>query len=133
MAMAAFKPATGGTGSTTMYIIHADHLGGTNVVSDGSGNVTQALDYYPYGSRRINSGTDVSQREFIGEMFDESSSLSYLNARYYNGSRGQFLSEDPVHLALGDAAQVKGYTGLPQHAYLADPQLLNSYGAGCKL
>ena len=56
----------------------------------------------------------MSQREYIGQMYDEASNLSYLNARYYDGNRGQFLSEDPVFLAL------------PSNI-LADPQQMNSY------
>ena len=76
--------------------------------------MVQTLDYYPYGSPRIKSGTDVSQREYIGQMYDEASNLSYLNARYYDGNRGQFLSEDPVFWAL------------PSNI-LADPQQMNSY------
>jgi len=38
-----------------------------------------------------------------------------LQARYYDGSKGQFLSEDPVF--LGD----------PKQQVLTDPQSLNSY------
>jgi hypothetical protein len=38
-----------------------------------------------------------------------------LNARYYEGSRGQFLSQDPI--LLGD----------PKSQNLIDPQSLNSY------
>jgi RHS repeat-associated protein len=41
--------------------------------------------------------------------------LSYLNARYYDGARGQFLSEDPVF--LDD----------PNKQKLTDPQSLNTY------
>ena len=40
---------------------------------------------------------------------------AFLNARYYNGTPGQFLSEDPVF--LGD----------PKSQVLTDPQSLNSY------
>ena len=38
--------------ATTTHIVHADHLGGTNVVSDADGDVVQTLDYYAYGSIR---------------------------------------------------------------------------------
>jgi RHS repeat-associated protein len=41
--------------------------------------------------------------------------LSYLNARYYDSGRGQFLSEDPVFL------------GEPKQQDLANPQNLDSY------
>jgi RHS repeat-associated protein len=114
------------TASAVTRYMHPDHLGSTNVVSDQSMNAVQTLDYYPYGGTRIDSGTDVSQREFIGQFYDEQNSLSYLNARYYEPARGQFLSQDPVHLAIGTPA-VESLTGQSQKAVLSDPQLLNSY------
>ena len=43
----------------------------------------------PYGSQRIATGSHSEQRRFIGEHYDTESDLSYLNARYYQGSRGQ--------------------------------------------
>jgi RHS repeat-associated protein len=50
-----------------------------------------------------------------------------LMARYYNGSNGQFLSEDPVFLAVGNRGQLKELTQQEQQQFLADPQLMNSY------
>jgi RHS repeat-associated protein len=91
--------------------MHPDNLGSTNVVTDTTGNVIQALDYYPYGSMRINSGTEASARKYIGQ-FTDGTSLNYLNARYYDSSRGQFLSQDPVFWGKQN---------------LQDPQSLNSY------
>lgn len=88
--------------ATSTYYAHQDHLGSTNVVTDAFGDqATQVLDYYPYGSKRISSGSDVSKREYIGEMEDTETSLSYLNARYMDSQRGQFLSQDPAYLAVG--------------------------------
>jgi RHS repeat-associated protein len=99
--------------------MHADHLGSTQAVSDESGALTQSIDYYPFGGKRIESGTDVSHREFIGENFDELSDLSYLNARYLDSSRGQFLSQDPVFWEVGISREGLGV--------LTNPQLQNSY------
>ena len=107
------------TTATTTHIVHTDHLGGTNAITDADGDIVQALDYYPYGDRRINSGTDVSKREYIGEMYDAESGLNYLNARYYQSSRGQFLSQDPVFWENGQTDTGK--------FVLTNPQLLNSY------
>jgi RHS repeat-associated protein len=49
-----------------------------------------------------------------------------LNARYYNPSQGQFISQDPVFLAIGDANKLQRLTGLDQQGFLSDPQLANS-------
>lgn len=50
-----------------------------------------------------------------------------MNARYYEGSRGQFLSQDPAFLAVGNAGDLKSKTGLDLQTYLSDPQGFNSY------
>jgi RHS repeat-associated protein len=51
-----------------------------------------------------------------------------LQARYYDGSKGEFLSEDPSFLAVGDRSQLQRVTGQDQTLFLSDPQLINSYG-----
>lgn len=104
---------------TTTYYVHPDHLGGTNATTNASGTLTHTLDYYPYGETRIDTGTDIASREYIGEIKDEDTNLSYLNARYYDGSRGQFLSQDPVFWEAGQTDD--GYSAL------MNPQLQNSY------
>lgn len=101
--------------SAVPYYIHTDHLGSTNVVTTASSTVTQLSDYYPYGAGRLDqtSGSFAEQRKYIGEQYDPTSGLSYLNARYYDGNRGQFLSQDPV------------FWETKQN--LENPQSLNSY------
>ncbi|MBI4086964.1 RHS repeat-associated core domain-containing protein [Candidatus Kaiserbacteria bacterium] len=107
-----------GTATTTRYL-HPDHLNSTNAVSDSTGELLQTLDYYPYGDDRISTGSFTSQRQFIGEIKDQETDLSYLNARYYDGNRGQFTSQDPVFLNIGvDKRTIQ---------VIRDPQLLNSY------
>src|SRR5262249_20972934 len=84
------------TGSAAVRYVHPDHLGSTEVVTDANQNVTQTLDYYPYGGLRISSATSTNEkRKFIGQFSDDTN-LSYLNARYYSPSQGQFISQDPV-------------------------------------
>jgi RHS repeat-associated protein len=92
-----------GTGaSTTIGYVHTDHLGGSNVITSASGTISELLDYYPFGSNRLDEQTGfVQARKFIGEMYDGASALSYLNARYYDGGKAKFLSQDPVFLNFG--------------------------------
>jgi len=101
------------TGTAQTRFIHPDHLGSTNVVTNASGTVVQTLDYYPYGPTRIstNVGGADSARKYINRFADPT--LDYLNARYYDPTRGQFITEDPVFWS--------------QKQNLANPQSLNSY------
>jgi RHS repeat-associated protein len=103
------------TGSPITRYIHPDHLGSTNAVTDQNGNLVQLLDYYPYGATRVATSTYPTneKRQYIDQFSDAQTGLNYLNARYYEGQRGQFLSQDPV------------FWGSKQN--LADPQSLNVY------
>jgi RHS repeat-associated protein len=106
----------GSGASTSVYYLHGDNLNSINVVSDSSANVDQLYAYYAYGAQRITekNGSFTEQRQFIGDEYD-ASGLNYMNARYYNASQGQFISEDPMFWGK-------------QH--LNDPQKLNAYGYG---
>jgi RHS repeat-associated protein len=55
---------------------------------------------------------------------------AFLNARYYDSQRGQFLSEDPTFLTIGDCASTQRLTRRSQDSFLTDPQQLNSYNYG---
>ncbi len=113
------------TASSTTNV-HTDHLGSTKLVTDTLGALVQVLDYTTYGNERVDAGTDVSHRQYIGEIFDEVTRLSYLNARYYDPKRGQFLSQDPAFLDIGALGFEQNYQRtLQQH--LMSPQAMNSY------
>lgn len=102
-----------GTATTTRFV-HNDHLNSTNVVTSSEGNLVQVLDYMPFGEKRIGTGEDVSQREFLSQVEDPSTSMNYLNNRYLQNDRGQFISQDAMFWAL--PAQL-----------LLDPQQQNAY------
>ncbi len=63
----------------------------------------------------MENGAGVCRPIYIGQLYDAASNLNYLNARYQDPSRGQFLSEDPVFL------------GNPSQQNLTDPQSFNAY------
>lgn len=113
--VASLVTATSTGATSTVHYIHNDWLGGLNVTTDASGMVQEATDYYPYGSIHMDtkSGTFNEGRKYIGQYYDGYTQLNYLNARYQDGARGQFLTEDPVF-----------WSGKQN---LADPQSLNSY------
>ena len=56
--------------------------------------------------------SDKREAAIIGQFSDAQTNLDYLNARYYNSTQGQFLSEDPVFWGRQN---------------LADPQSFNVY------
>jgi RHS repeat-associated protein len=104
--IATFKPLvtqSGGTGSnasTTIRYVANDNIAGSSVVMDSSGNVVEALDYYPYGGIRVDTKTNYggARNKYAGTVYDALTGLNHMQARYQNSSRGQFMSEDPVFI-----------------------------------
>lgn len=117
-----------GTGATsTVSSVLADHLTGSGVVTNASGTIIELSDYYPYGGIRIDDKTGFNeQRKFAGHEYDGSTGLSYMRARYQNGSWGKFISQDPAFNAVG-SLDLEGKAGMSLQQYLIDPQLSNSY------
>ncbi len=100
----------------TPYYDHTDHLGSVGVTTNNSGAQVELLDYYPFGGHRISSGSNISQKQYIGQIYDGDTDLSYLNARYYEGSRGQFISQDSVFWDFDSKL----------NQFLSEPQVQNS-------
>jgi RHS repeat-associated protein len=102
------------------HYVHPDHLGSTNVVTDEADNLVQTLDYYPFGATRISvSASTNEQRKYIDQFRDVQTGLDYLNARYYDSSRGQFVTQDPVFWEIAQTRDGR--------SAIFNPQSLNSY------
>ncbi len=110
-----------GTGAAaSVFAVHADHLTGSNVVTNGGGTLEELMDYFPYGNVRLDqkAGSFNEQRKYAGSELDADSGLNYMQARYYNSSIGRFVSQDPAFWRL---------SGDRLAAMLVDPQMQNSY------
>jgi RHS repeat-associated protein len=81
--------------STTLTYIHQDHLTGTSVVSDSSGNLVSSIKYYPFGECRNSQGNPGTDKLFTGQRLD-GTGLYYYGARYYDTSIGRFISADII-------------------------------------
>jgi len=53
--------------------------------------------------------------------------LTYANARYYSGTMGRWLSQDPIFQEIMDEKTVSTKSEMPYYEYLSNPQGLNSY------
>ncbi|OGZ10560.1 MAG: hypothetical protein A3C93_01960 [Candidatus Lloydbacteria bacterium RIFCSPHIGHO2_02_FULL_54_17] len=124
--------------ATSTHVAHTDHLNSTNVVSNSTGVLAQLATYYPFGAKRNNELPASGFREsrlFISQYDDLATSLNYLNARYYDGGNGKFISQDPVARDIGMMQKMPVYIlmtnqgggTLDQTAFLSDPQMANSY------
>jgi RHS repeat-associated protein len=104
------------TASTTLYYVYSDNLGSADVTADSNNRVQEVTDYSPYGS--ISNHDQLAgyteERKFTGQEYDSTTNYNYMNARYQDPVRGQFISEDPLFVTQ-DKSNLK------------DPQSLNSY------
>jgi len=74
-------------------------------------------DFLPFGQARYQEGGVGGDKLYIGKYHDDQTGLEFLEARYYNSTNGQFISQDPSHWTLAN-----------MKIQLYDPQSWNSYG-----
>lgn len=77
--------------SGSMFYYHSDHLGGTNVVTNTSGNFVERIKYYPFGEIR-EGGNEKYQ--FTGKETDKLTDFYYFEARYYDADFKHFTQAD---------------------------------------
>ncbi len=67
------------------------------LITNAAGQVEQSTSYRPYGDPQTYNNittTTPEEHSFIGERFDASTGLLYLNARYYDPALGRFMQPD---------------------------------------
>lgn len=103
-------------GTITPHYAHADHLGGSSVMTSGAGAVDETIDYYPYGETRLDNkaGAFDERHKYTGYEFDATTGLNYAQARYQTPLYGRFISQDPAFWQIKKEAMI-------------DPQFWNSY------
>ena len=89
-------------GQGQVYYYHRDHLGSTQSVTDEAGNITQMVEYTPWGEvfvelRNGNSGFTTPYL-FNGKELDEETGLYYYGARYYDPKMSVWYSTDPMEM-----------------------------------
>ena len=84
--------------ATQYYLYNKDIQGSTSILVKEDGSADATYQYTDFGETMI-QGYDQAKNEicYAGGIYDQSTGLYYLNARYYNPEDGRFLTEDTYH------------------------------------
>lgn len=119
------------TGTTTSYLIygpgglpiyqiradgsvlyfHHDQLGSTRLLTNSSGNSYGTMTYGAYGQTLTDTTPWYLERPLLGynaQYTDTETNLTYLRARYYDPTTGQFMTMDPL---VASTQEAYGYAG----------------------
>jgi len=89
--------AGGGKGSGTPLYYYQDLQGNTRALEDSTGTVVNVQNYSPYGVATGSFGnTSWTPLQYDGTYTDGTTGFVYDQARWYDPSTGQFLSQDPL-------------------------------------
>jgi RHS repeat-associated protein len=90
----AIRVGTGASPVTTW--LHRDHLNSIRMRTNAAGVQSEVGFYRPYGEVASTSAFPpiTTSRRYIGEKYDASIGLYYLNNRYYDPYLGRFISPD---------------------------------------
>jgi RHS repeat-associated protein len=105
-----------GAGNTMRYVL-TDHLGSTSVTVDENGGSVTRQGYYPFGGVRYVDGVLPTDREFTGQIADDSTGLAFFNARYLDVGLGRFISADT------DVPASQGPQGLNRYSFVVNNPL----------
>jgi RHS repeat-associated protein len=87
-----------GTFEEDRYFYHHDHLGSSSYLTNQLGNITQHVEYIPFGEVFVEEKNDKwnTPYKFNGKELDEETGLYYYGARYLDSKMSLFLSVDPL-------------------------------------
>lgn len=80
------------------YWYHPDHLGSSSYITNLAGDITQHMEYLPFGETLVEEHLNSynSPYKFNAKELDEETGWYYYGARYYNPKWSIWLSVDPL-------------------------------------
>jgi RHS repeat-associated protein len=102
----------GETPERLIYFYHSDHLGSSSLITNLDGEVTQHVEYIPYGEVFIEERNNVWNTPYLfnAKELDEETGLYYYGARCLNPMDAMWLSVDPLF---------EKYVGMSPYNYCA--------------
>jgi RHS repeat-associated protein len=107
--------------SLSFRYLHSDHLGNMALITENTGMLVEAVQYFPYGLRRHELAENGEGfYSYNGKELDLGSGLMYYETRYYDPIVNKFLSVDILGNTASSSAEETA-------SILNNPMKLNSY------
>jgi len=81
---------------TLHYYLHESPAGSVSRVLNPAGQTVNSYEYDAFGTPTNETEGVDNDYQFHGEVQEEETGLLFLRARYYDPSKGRFLSKDPI-------------------------------------
>ena len=81
-------------------LIHPDHLGTPQKLTDSTGAVVWSADYKPFGETTVTVSTIINNLRFPGQYYDQETGLNYNYFRDYNPAIGKYVESDPLYFGI---------------------------------
>ena len=88
------------------FYYHPDHLGSSSYITNLDGEVSQHIEYVPFGEVFIEERNNSWNTPYLfnAKEFDEETGLYYYGARYYEPRLSLWMSTDPLQEKFVDAS-----------------------------
>ena len=97
-AMVKTRAGEAGTNERMQFYYHPDHLGSSSYITNLDGEVSQHIEYVPFGEVFIEERNNTWNTPYLfnGKEFDEETDLYYYGARYMDPQNSMWLGVDPL-------------------------------------
>lgn len=83
-------------GCASDLVLHTDHLGTPQKLTDSNQTVVWDATYDPFGTANIVTETVTNNIRFLGQYFDDETGLHYNINRYYDPTLDRYITSDPI-------------------------------------
>ena len=96
-AMVKTRAGEAGTNERMLFYYHPDHLGSSSYITNLDGEVSQHIEYVPFGEVFIEERNNTWNTPYLfnAKEFDEETGMYYYGARYYEPKLSLWMSVDP--------------------------------------
>lgn len=86
---------------SNIYIVHSDHLGIPQAITDQNQQMVWKADYEPFGEATITGSSITYNLRFPGQYYDQETNIFNNYMREYDSNIGRYIESDPLGINGG--------------------------------